>query len=279
MKVGMYEAKRVLRAPLIWRGRRQTPDASPGDRWRLEHQAYRRKAQQAWANTGVDPMYFYRADLDRSSIAVDVGAFKGHVAQDLHDLYGCRVYAFEPDPTHYEQLDARFVDDPDVTTFPWGLGGEDAVLPLLVKGLGSTVHSAPGDGDTTVEVQIRDVQATLEGLGHDRIDYLKLNIEGAEYDVLDRLYEMGWNPRIRYFLIQFHEWLPGADRRRWRIRHRLRQTHEQVWSYPWIYELWCAKDDPHPPPPKFSRAEMAAIRKELAGQRNARDSAGSITDR
>lgn len=264
----LYQAKRVLRAPAIWYGRRRFADAPPSVRWRLEHVAYRRSSRQAWASIGADPMHLYRADLDASSVVVDVGAYTGEVAADIRDLYGCRVCAFEPAPQFYDQLARRFEDDPQVSTFPYGVGAADATLPLALAGQGSTVHGAPDEGAETVDVQIRDVDAALTDLGVDRIDFLKMNIEGAEYDVLERLFETGWNERIRYLLIQFHEWYPRADRRRWTSRRRLRATHDQVWSYPWVYELWCAKDQPHPPPP-YTRAEMAQIRRELAEQRAA----------
>ncbi|MEJ7584522.1 MAG: hypothetical protein WKF43_10665 [Acidimicrobiales bacterium] len=38
---------------------------------------------------------------------------------------------------------------------------------------------------------------------------------------------------------------------------------------PWIYELWCAKDQPHPEPPRFSRDDLAKIRQELKARREA----------
>ncbi|MGI8756743.1 MAG: FkbM family methyltransferase, partial [Acidimicrobiales bacterium] len=236
---GIYEAKRTLRWPLIWYGRRKYADTPPEYRRFLEVFSYRRVAVDATNCSLVDPHHNYRADLDSSSIVVDAGAFRGRVAQTFQDLYGCRIYAYEPNPDFYAELAGSFTDNSAVTTFPYGLGASDAVLPMQVLGLGSTVH-AKADGAQTVDVQIRDVATALEELGHERIDYVKINIEGAEYDLLERLLATGWNRRIRYLLIQFHEWYPNAHVRRWRIRRQLRQTHEQVWNRPWMYELWCA---------------------------------------
>jgi FkbM family methyltransferase len=263
MSFGMYGATRVLRTPLIWYGRRRNANASEEERWRLEHHAYRRVARKVMDLNGIDPNYFYRADLDASAIVVDVGAHNGTVAQKLVDLYGCQVYAYEPNPGLYSQLEQRFAESPLVHPRPYGLGASDATMVMEQRGLGSTVYSSGNGAFPTVPVAIRDGAAVFDELGHERIDYLKLNIEGAEYDLLDRLIEAGWVRRTRYLLIQFHEWIEGAHKRRWQIRRKLRATHDQVWNHPWIYELWCAKDRPHPPPPSWTAAEMEEIRSAL----------------
>jgi hypothetical protein len=62
--------------------------------------------------------------------------------------------------------------------------------------------------------------------------------------VLPRLAETGWIPRIDALLIQFHEWLPAAHRRRRAIQRMLRATHTQLWDYPWVWEAWRRRDFP-----------------------------------
>ncbi len=275
MSFGIYEIKRVLRTPLIWYGRRKYADADPMVKWRLEHNAYRKAGKQAMDDTAADPHRFHRADLGPDSVVVDIGAFRGLVAQEFVDLYGCTVHAFEPNPQFYEELEERFRDNPKVFTYDVGLGGADAVLEMEQRGLGSTVYGTNDDSVPTVEVRIRDVATVLDELGHDRIDYIKINIEGAEYDLLDRLIETGWVARTRYFLIQFHEWYGNPHRRRWKIRSHLRGTHQEVWNYPWIYELWCATDRPHPQAPKYTKEEMVEIRAALRARRLAAEAAAA----
>jgi FkbM family methyltransferase len=204
---------------------------------------------------------------------IDVGAFCGEGTEDIFELYGCQVYAFEPCPSFYRELEARFSDNPRVVTMPIGLGSADAVSPMQLMGPGSTVGGESDDEIASVDVSIRDVAAVLEELGLERIDLMEINIEGAEYDLLEQLIETGWSGRVRYLLIQFHEWYPCAHIRRWRIRRKLRATHDQVWNHPWIFELWCSKALPHPAPPTYSKAELDRIRAELRAQhtRSARE--------
>jgi hypothetical protein len=67
---------------------------------------------------------------------------------------------------------------------------------------------------------------------------MKVNIEGGEYDLFDRLVETDRLPRVQLVSVQFHEWHPHAHRRRRAIRRALRRSHQEVWCYPWVWELW-----------------------------------------
>jgi FkbM family methyltransferase len=179
------------------------------------------------------------------------------------------VYGFEPNPTPFALLEARFADVPEVVTLPYGLGARDETLPLELAGPGSSLHGTVDGGGPAVEVEIRDAVSAFSELGLDRIDLLKVNIEGAEYDLLDHLLAAGVVPRIRYLLVQFHEWHPGAHGRRRAIRRALGRTHEVVWDHPWIFELWCDRSRPHPPPPPVDDALRAAIVAEVEARRAA----------
>lgn len=246
-----------------WRRRRQHAGDPPAAQVFFRLHGHSRAAEEIMAARALDPDFLHRADLDPTAVVVDVGAYTGEVAAAVHDLYGCRVLAFEPSPPSFETLQARFRDVDAVSTFSYGLGATDAVLDLELGGLGSSFHGTTSGGGPTVEVHVRDVVGVLEELGLDRIDLLKVNIEGAEYDLLDRLLEAGALDRVRYLVVQFHEWHPGAHRRRRRIRRALRQTHDQVWDFPWIWEMWCSKAHPHPPRPpitEFETAVLAALR-------------------
>ena len=114
---------------------------------------------------------------------------------------------------------------------------------LLFAATGKVVRLKLADEELfgTTTVAVRDVAAVLAELGIGEIDLMKVNIEGAEFDLLDRLLETDWVPRIRNLSVQFHEWHPDAPRRRRAIRAALSQTHDEVWCYPWVWELWRAR--------------------------------------
>jgi FkbM family methyltransferase len=272
MTVGTYEIRRALLKPVVAVRRRRAGDQPDSARFLLELHGYSRAAHDLMAVKAIDPHHLHRADLDGDSVVVDVGAFAGAGAAQIHELYGCRVYAFEPNPTAFEHLAARFAEVPSVTPLMYGLGPSDTTLPLELDGPGSSLHGTVESSGRTVDVEIRDVVATFAELGLDRVDLIKINIEGAEYDLLDRMIDAGLVPKVRYLLIQFHEWHPSAHRRRRAIRRELAKTHDVVWDFPWLFELWCDRSQPHPPPPEIDDAARDAIRAALIEAARARRS-------
>lgn len=275
MSVGVYEIKKVVRKPLVALRRRRAGEQPPGALTILEPAGYSKGARLIMAIAAVDADHLYRADLDADSVVVDIGAFRGQGASQIHGLYRCQIHGFEPNPHAYEAFVERFVDVDEVHPYNYGLGAADATLDLELSGQGSSLHGLR-DGqapEETVPVQIRDIVTVLDELGLDRVDFLKMNIEGAEYDLLDRLLSSGAMGRVRYLLVQFHEWHPGAHRRRRAIRRQLRRTHDLVWDYPWIFELWCDRSQPHPPPPEPTPEMVEALTAALIAKREEREAA------
>lgn len=279
MTITRYRLKRALLTPLIRARRRGAAGEPPGARALLELHGYSAAARRLMATKAIDPDLLHRVDLDASSTTFDVGGYLGNGAADIHRLYGGRVYTFEPNPGVFEQLEQRFAAEPAVTALPFGLAAADATVRLALDGPGSSVQRGAASHAPTKEIQLRDVVRVIDELGGERIDLMKINIEGGEYDLLDRLIESGAIDRVRYLLIQFHEWHDDhAHRRRRQIRRGLRATHDEVWDYSWIWELWCASDQPHPAPPEYDEATRQAIVAELMRERAATRTVSSPPD-
>lgn len=231
-----YRAKRIALAPrTVLRRRRMALDGIGRTMYELH---YYSDAVHGFMHAALEnPGLLTDADLDADSVVVDAGAYVGDWAEEIHRRYGATVHAFEPAPSSVERLDERFADTPEISVVPCALGAADGPSPLGLAGPGSSFHSADPPWGTT-QVEVRDVARVLDALGVAEIDLLKLNIEGSEYAVIDRLEATGWLPRIRQVSVQFHEWAPGAYAGRRRNRRALQRTHVQQWDYPWVWEFW-----------------------------------------
>ncbi len=202
----------------------------------LESMGYRRSMFDFIASTVADPDILTTFDIDDTCTVVDAGAFDGTWSHQIATRYGASVHAFEPAPDALAELEKR-LDGRPTTIHPFALGATNADAALVLGGLGSSVSTdTPADG--SVPIEIRDVAAAFDDLGLSKIDLLKLNVEGSEFDIIDRLTETGWLARVRILLIQFHEWHPGAYGRRRSAQRSLQRTHHQTWDYPWIWETW-----------------------------------------
>lgn len=100
----------------------------------------------------------------------------------------------------------------------------DGAISLVENGTASTVmQEAEVDGDL-VEVRCFDFPAWLAAVtrpSHSRI-IVKLDCEGAEYPLLERMIELGVDARLELLLVEWHRSIPGAERRRAAIVESLR---------------------------------------------------------
>lgn len=196
-----------------------------------------------------DPDILVDVDLPPHAVVIDVGAYVGEWSErilqrvDARGTEGVQVHSFEPEPHAVKQLEANVGDDPRVRVHRFGLAGADRTEHLSIGGPGSSVFvdpTAPGFLGAA-EVELRDVDAVLASLAPAHIDLMKINIEGGEFELIDRLHATGWLPRIGTLIIQFHEFGPDAYRGRRRNRRQLAETHRCTWSYTWVYERWDPK--------------------------------------
>lgn len=232
-----YELKKLLLSPRTrWMRRRETTIDQFG-RAMLELHYYRPTIYAFIRAAERDPEILVTAEIDESSVVVDAGAYVGEWSERIAARYGSTIYAFEPSPHACRRLRRAVEGRPGIEVFGFGLSDRDEVVSLAIDGPGSSAFSGVG-AFGVAEVPLRDVVGVFEELGIEEIDLLKVNIEGGEYPLFDRLIEAGWLERIRTISVQFHEWIPGAYRHRRRIRRALRQTHEEVWNYPWVWEVW-----------------------------------------
>jgi FkbM family methyltransferase len=237
MTVSAYRIKRTLLAPRTAYRRRKEREVDRFGRSMLELHAYGRAIYDFIGAKAAKPDILVDADVDDRSVVVDVGAYHGEWSEQVSQRYGSTVFAFEPDPTSFPRLVERLAKHRNTRALGYGLGGRDHEASLALAGPGSSIYGA-NDAFGAANVQIRDVASVLDELGVDRVDLIKVNIEGGEYDLFDRLIETSWLHRMRLVSVQFHEWHPKAHSRRRRIRRSLRATHEQVWNYPWVWEYW-----------------------------------------
>lgn len=67
---------------------------------------------------------------------------------------------------------------------------------------------------------------------------MKVNIEGAEFDLLAHMIDTGLMERVKELQVQFHAFVPDAQQRLDDLRGGLGRTHEQSWCYDFLWENW-----------------------------------------
>jgi FkbM family methyltransferase len=212
--------------------------------------------------------------VNRNNVILDVGGFIGDWASQMRSRYGAVIHVFEPNPHLIEVLRKTFATDPGVTVHPFGLAGANGTLRMSLAGMGSSVYSDSPTNRTAPEhrdVSLRDVTEIFDELSLTEVALLKVNIEGGEYDFLERLIASGLHKRCHYIRVQFHDWFPNARRLRKQIVTELARTHDVEWSYPFVWESWRRKATAAPvvrevPTPSELRLPVVGDRESLVSR-------------
>jgi FkbM family methyltransferase len=149
---------------------------------------------------------------------VDVGANVGYytaLAASLVTGSGGRVIAFEPSPYAFGRLRSMVLDNglELVTAIHAGLGEVAGRLNLYL-GIGSHNHAPtmiPHENSEATDVRVTTLDEEAERLGIERIDMIKIDVEGYEPKVLAGAQRLLREGRIRAMLCEFNEhWLSRA---------------------------------------------------------------------
>lgn len=174
--------------------------------------------------------------LGPKSVVFDVGAYDGAWARGIFDRYHCQLFAFEPSPLFFTKTCDK-LQGTGGTVFPLALGATTKEMTLNESGDASSSHRK-GEGSTEVQVKQVDIERFIREMGIAQIDLLKVNIEGGEYELLERLIETDLAKRCRFMLIQFHPWVENHYARKRSIAENLQRTHKNVFNYEYVWELW-----------------------------------------
>ena len=204
------------------------------------------RLEKWWAAHG-DEQRIFNLGLNKDSLVYDLGGFDGGTSHLLFREYGCEIHVFEPSPEFCGKIRDRFEGNPRIHVHQFGLGGHarDEVLHIAAEGssLFDRPHTAIGDTSGQVAIRIECAADFLAKQGAEKIDLMKINIEGGEYELLDHLLTSGWVPRIRNIQIQFHEdVIPDSHARMHRIQKSLARTHHLTFQHEFVWENWALND-------------------------------------
>jgi FkbM family methyltransferase len=167
-----------------------------------------------------DSWKFIPALLDENSIVYSLGV--GDLIDfdlDLIRDYGLTVHAFDPTPFAEEWVQEQTL--PERFIFhSWAAAGEDGSLRLYrrvsTRGKRSnvmwTAGSDAGDASDFIDAPAYTIQTMMEKLGHEQVDLLKMDVEGAEYSILEGLAADTKLPR--QLLVEYHHRFPGIGKQR-----------------------------------------------------------------
>jgi FkbM family methyltransferase len=177
----------------------------------------------------------YNYALNEKSLVFDLGGYEGQWSSEIYSRYRSKIYVFEVYRPFAQAMERRFLYNPDISIFGFGLSNANTFAKISLDESGSSMHKQAA---LMVDIELVSAAEFMKKHNIEFIDLMKLNIEGAEYDLLDHLIETGYHKIIRNLQIQFHSFVPDALERMTKIREQLSATHTVTYQFDFVWENW-----------------------------------------
>lgn len=155
------------------------------------------------------------ANLGPDDVAIDCGANVGLVTARMAER-GATVHAFEPNPDAYRELSRRFEGESRVICHRQAVWHRQTTMKLFLHenadqdpiafSTGSSLLAFKNNvsADRHCEVEVIDLLAFIESLGRP-VRLLKIDVEGAECEILEAFIARGFHRRVAMTLVETHE--------------------------------------------------------------------------
>jgi FkbM family methyltransferase len=160
-------------------------------------------------NIGSADNWFILTDRINNAIVYSGGVGKDiSFEMALANEYAAKIFLFDPSPTGKETI--KSLDLPsNVRFYPLGLAGSDGASSFAPP-----VRPKEGSyrlgNENGIEFGCRSLSSLLRENGHTRIELLKIDIEGFEYEIIDDIVANKLD--IRQITVEFHDFYPDISK-------------------------------------------------------------------
>ena len=180
----------------------------------------------------------YDFNLQKTNTIIDLGGYVGDWTYEIFKRFNCRIFIFEPCSEYYDQIEKRFKMNSQIKPIMAGLGSSNKKQKIFKDGVSSSVYGDFNNSEIEI-IEIINAKEFFEENSINRIDLLKINIEGGEFELLEFLIEEKLVDKIDNILVQFHENLiENANLRMAKIQSKLCETHRLTFQFPFVWENW-----------------------------------------
>jgi FkbM family methyltransferase len=136
---------------------------------------------------------------------IDAGAYTG-----LSSLYyslkypDATIFAIEPENSNFEILEKHTKNNPNIFRINAGLWDKKCFLKIVDRNTGKWGFMVKEASESNYDIKAITIDALLKQSGFDRIDILKLDIEGSERELFSKNYN-SWIDKVGVIIIELHD--------------------------------------------------------------------------
>ncbi len=156
----------------------------------------------------INGHYVFVKDLNDNSLVIDLGASNGIFSAEITKLYNNTCYAIEPNVELYKNLNQE-----NIISLNYAISNSDGPIDFYI----SNNYEASSILNDFENIWKSEKKITVQGItfkslldilkiDNKKIDLLKVDIEGAELDLIESLTNNEVK-NIKQITIEFHDWL------------------------------------------------------------------------
>lgn len=185
---------------------------------------------------GGDNIIFKNLILNEHSVIIDGGGYNGEFADEIIKKSFNRIYIYEPDETFYKNLTEKYKLNIKVEVLNFALYSKEQITKLSQNLNASSIMEDDKSG-----VEVKAVDIFKEFKKYNNIDLLKLNIEGAEFEVISRLIQTKEINKVKYLLVQFHREHDLDGSKLNKITSEISKNYNEIFNYKYVWSLFIRK--------------------------------------
>jgi FkbM family methyltransferase len=171
--------------------------------------------------------------LTKDSVVFDIGGFNGEWTDKTSRMFDGEYHIYEPITSFYKKIVEYLGARKNIFVHNFAVGSVERKVVLGIEGDSTSEYLYK---PFPVKEECR--QININSIIPDKVDVMAINCEGGEYDILPALIESGKISNVKYLQIQFHNFVPGAEEKHKQIFDDLSKTHNRIYSWEWVWEVW-----------------------------------------
>lgn len=193
-----------------------------------------------YANNATETLLFNCPYLNKESLVFDIGGYKGEWAKNIFCRYMPNIYIFEPVHTFSEHIKNSFIKNDKVHIFNFGLSDINTICDIQLSEDASSICTKKQNA-ILESIEIRKISDFILLNNIKKIDLMKINVEGSEYNIIKDLHNHDLLKNIHTLQIQFHDFVDSAPQKINECQQILSQHHTKTWGYDLVWEGWSQK--------------------------------------
>ncbi len=175
------------------------------------------KIQKTWMGSTYGGFFVHTPPLRNNATVLSFGV-GNDITFDLELMAatGCQVHTFDPTRGVEKFIESYLKEHPQLTFTPIGLSTEKKEAyfypPENPEHVSCSVIPNMAAKDLAYTVKMKDLTTIIREMGLSKINLLKLDIEGAEYDVIPNILEAPFS--IDQILMEIHPDLLASGRKK-----------------------------------------------------------------